>query len=57
MEASTTTAEATELAFHWKRKLKRQRTIEALTAPRDQLGLRKREKSSSGPSLVDIVQV
>lgn len=56
-DASSDHTEAADLAFQWKKKLKRQRAIEVLTASRDQLGLRRREKNSSTPSLVDIVHV
>lgn len=56
-DASSDHTEAADLAFQWKKKLRRQRAIEVLTASRDQLGLRKREKNSSTPSLVDIIHV
>ena len=58
--AQGTTADqqaAAQLAFQWKRTLKRQRAIEALTAPLGSLGLRRSEKSAASPSLVDIVHV
>lgn len=56
-DASADHTEAAELAFQWKKKLRRQRAIEALTASRDDLGLRRREKNMATPSLVDIVHV
>jgi len=56
-DASSDHTEAADLAFQWKKKLRRQRAIEVLTASRDQLGLRRLEKNSSTPSLVDIVHV
>lgn len=56
-DASSDHTEAADLAFQWKKKLRRQRAIEALTASRDELGLRRREKNISTPSLVDIVHV
>ena len=56
-DASSDHTEAADLAFQWKKKLKRQRAFEALTAPRDQLGLRRRDKNSSIPSLAEIVHV
>lgn len=56
-DASSDHTEAADLAFQWKKNLKRQRAIEALTASRDELGLRRREKTLSTPSLVDIINV
>lgn len=56
-DASSDHTEAADLAFQWKKKLRRQRAIEALTASRDELGLRRREKNTRTPSLVDIVHV
>lgn len=55
--ASPDHTEVADLVFQWKKNLKRQRAIEALTASRDELGLRRREKHLSTPSLVDIVNV
>ena len=49
--------EATNVVFEWKRKLRRQRSLEALAAERGRLGLRMRDKSTSDPSLVDIVHI
>ena len=56
-DAPSDRKEAVDIAFQWRKKLKRQRAFEALTAPRDQLGLRRRERNSSTPSLADIVHV
>jgi len=56
-DASADHTEVADLVFQWKKNLKRQRAIEALTASRDELGLRRREKHLSTPSLVDIVNV
>ena len=56
-DASSDRKEAVDIAFQWRKKLKRQRAFEALTASRDQLGLRRRERNSSTPSLADIVHV
>lgn len=56
-DASSDHKEAVDIAFQWRKKLKRQRAFEALTAPRDELGLRRRERNSSTPSLADIVHV
>ncbi|XP_031549305.1 catenin alpha-1-like [Actinia tenebrosa] len=56
-DVSTDEAEAADLAFQWKKKLKRQRKLEVFTASRDHLGLRRRETKEPAPSLADIVHV
>ena len=49
--------EAVNLAINWKHKLYKQRTIEAISAPRGARGLRKLNRSHiSTPSLVDVLQ-
>ncbi|XP_028412831.1 uncharacterized protein LOC114535726 isoform X1 [Dendronephthya gigantea] len=48
---------ATDVVFEWKRKLRRQRSLEALSAERGNLGLRVRDKRLSDPSLVDILHI
>lgn len=49
--------EATDVVFEWKRKLRRQRSLEVLSAERGNLGLRMRDNSLADPSLVDIFHI
>lgn len=47
--------EITELAFQWKRKIRMKRAMNALAAPRGDLGLRLSKETTPLPSLTDLV--